>query len=140
MAHYTLNLDDPNATWVRKADLANPRNHTAGAVINGLVLSWTGPPVRRKWSGMVGTLASAAAFAAAVGIFFGFRGLLGDQPYRDFLLYSWIRVEGGLLDIPFAARLDLPEAGPTPPELAAAWDTVTANLIRWRDAMIFGSR
>lgn len=35
--HYALNLDDPNATWVRKADLLNPRNHTAGAVISGVL-------------------------------------------------------------------------------------------------------
>jgi hypothetical protein len=57
--------------------------------------------------------------------------MMGFQP-ADSLIVAVLESDS----IPFAARLDLPEAGPTPPELAAAWDTVTENLIRWRDAMI----
>ena len=35
--HYVLNLDNQGAGWVKKASLLNPRNHTAGAALNGLV-------------------------------------------------------------------------------------------------------
>jgi hypothetical protein len=53
-------------------------------------------------------------------------------PPADSLVVAVLNTDG----IPFMARLDLPEPGPTPPELAAAWDTVTANLTPWRDARI----
>lgn len=53
-------------------------------------------------------------------------------PPADSLVVAVLTTGG----IPFMARLDLPEPGPTPPELAAAWDRVTANLIRWRKARV----
>ncbi|GAA0475558.1 hypothetical protein Aca07nite_84460 [Actinoplanes capillaceus] len=56
---------------------------------------------------------------------------MGFQP-ADSLMVAVLDTDG----IPFMARLDLPDPGPTPPELADAWDRATAHLTRWRDARI----
>jgi N-acetylneuraminic acid mutarotase len=33
--HWSLNLDDPEGTWVSRAPLSNPRNHVSAASLNG---------------------------------------------------------------------------------------------------------
>lgn len=40
--HWSLNIDNPNAQWVRRASLLNPRNHTAGAAVNGVLYALGG--------------------------------------------------------------------------------------------------
>jgi N-acetylneuraminic acid mutarotase len=36
-SHWSLDLDDPNATWVQHADMPMPRNHMAAATVGGKI-------------------------------------------------------------------------------------------------------
>ena len=78
----------------------------AGALTNGLVVTRGSLRVQRRVAGPIATLASGLAFAAAATLFFQLSSLLGNEPWKDLFGYSWIRLEGGSLDIPFALRLD----------------------------------
>src|SRR5947207_452505 len=75
-----------------------------GVLINGLGLSFAPQPVRRRYSGIIATLMSAAAFVVALLIASQLKTLTGAQPFTDVFAYNWI--EAGDLRVPMALRID----------------------------------
>ena len=77
-----------------------------GVLVNGLILSWAPRATQKRLSGLVASAAAGVAFLAALVIAAQFGSLLGGAAYRDFVASSWIKVQGGSLDIPLGLRLD----------------------------------